>query len=686
VRAWLAAPPVPTTTTVWSAPPLVRIGEPYPLDALVGDLVAAGYERGAGARREDTFVVDGSTVRLNRARHVGPGWVIPAGEVRITLDGDHVSATSPADGVSLLPVPLATVGDLESRRDPVALDAVSPFMVPALLAIEDARFHDHVGVDPIGILRALVRTAIYGDLQGGSTLTQQLAKNLFLGPERTVQRKLKEVFYAAALESELDKDALLELYLSEVYLGHHGGMPLYGVEQAARAWFGKSAAHLTAGEAATMAGVIASPNVYSPLRSHEHALARRDQVIERMVYVRALTEDQAAAARREPLATMGAGPSASWQAPWVVDEALEQATEALGPRLSQGEAHIHTHIQLHLQRAAQRAVTEGLAELAEAHDDAADAEAALVVVRARDGGVLAMVGGRDFVKSPFHRAVDARRQAGSTVKPLTALGAFDLLPDVTPATLLQDAPLSRRFDGRTWTPTNYDGVHLGPVSVRRTIEGSRNVPAVLLSERLGAGRQKRLFQSTGLTGATDLPSAALGAFPTTPLELAGAYTVFPTNGTVHAPVLLRVITGPDGDVLFEPKPDAHSVADPVPTALTRKLLQGVMTHGTARGARLSGNLGGKTGTTDRGRDAWFVGFDPTATVSVWVGRDKADLGLSGGEAALPIWADFARDVGMPRGRFTDPAGIAATEVCTATGRPPDDACEATHTEWLATPR
>ncbi len=683
VDAWLTAPHSSAVSTVWSAPPLVRRGEPYASGELARDLLAAGYERLGEANRPDSFAQRGDTFIIQRARHDGPGFVIPEGQARITLANGHVSATSPSEGVSLRPIPLATVGDLETQRSPVTLDEVSPWMVPALLAIEDTRFHDHVGIDPVGITRALLRNLTTGDLQGGSTLTQQLAKNLFLEPERTVRRKVREVFVAAALEARLDKQELLELYLSEVYLGHQGGVALHGVEQAARAWFGKSAAHLSVGEAATIAGVIASPNVYSPLRGHEAAIERRDRVLERMVYVRALTEGQAKAARDEPLATLGAGLSAAWRAPWLVDAALDEVSSALGPGAVDSGLQVHTHVQLHLQRAAQAALSNGLARLEAEHDEAVGAEGAVAVVRARDGAVLALVGGRDFIRSPFHRAVDAWRQGGSTIKPFTALGALDRVPGVTPATVLTDAPISRRFDGQTWSPRNYDGVYLGPVSVRRMIEASRNVPAVLLSERLGLARQRVVLDDLGLSRATSLPSSALGAFPLTPLELAGAYTVFPGSGRARRPRVLRLVTDEDGQVLHSVPERSEVVAGPVATALTRRLLEGVMVEGTARSAGLRGAFGGKTGTTDRGRDAWFAGFDPELAVVVWVGKDRAVLDMTGGQAALPIWADFVRDVGMPRGRFTDPPGIVSKSICIATGAPPCPGCGATRTEWFA---
>ncbi|MCB9662489.1 MAG: transglycosylase domain-containing protein [Alphaproteobacteria bacterium] len=682
VAAWIAHPPESVPTVVWSAPVRVERGQPYPQHELVADLIAAGYEQAAKADAPGRFAVaeDGNVHIWTEGLDL-PGITVAGVRQRVRILGNGVAATEPSSGVTLRPVPLATLGDLDRRRTPVTLDDVVPELPTAVLAIEDARFHDHVGVDPVGIVRALVHNLRGRDLHGGSTLTQQLAKNLFLGRERTVRRKVREVFYAAALESLLDKDALLELYLSEVYLGHVGGVALHGVEQASRAWFGKAAGSLTVGEAATIAGVIASPNVWSPLRDAEQAARRRNQVIDRMVAVHALTEAQAELARAEGLTTIATPPSASWRAPWAVDAALEETGRLLGATFTVGAGDaVHTTVQPHLQRAAQRAVTDGLASLGDE-----DAEGAMVVLEAATGRVLALVGGKDFGTSPFNRAVRARRQPGSTVKPLMLLASLDADPALSPASRVDDDPLTVVLDGRSWSPRNYDGTHLGELPLGRALEQSRNLPFVRLARALGWPEVQRTLRAVGLSEATSLPSVALGAFPATPLEVAGAYTVLPAGGERRAPTLVHRVLGVDGAVRLTGDPLARRVATPRSAAVVTRMLQGVLDRGTAQRARslgIGGDWAGKTGTTDDGRDAWFVGFDPQVVIAAWVGQDRGSLGLAGSQAALPVWARFAGTLDERGLRFARPDTVEEVLVCDETFEPPCPSCTAKHVGWF----
>jgi len=684
VRAYLSTPPTTTPSTVWSAPMQLREGQWLRRADLVEDLLRAGFARGTPPLKPKQFREEGSTLQL----HVPPvsGATSSAVQATLTFDGDALADITSGASLSLPPTLLATLGDLEARRTPVTLDTISEWMVPALLAIEDSRFHDHVGVDPIGIARALVHNLRGGELHGGSTLTQQLAKNLFLGQQRTLRRKVKEVFYAAALEAELDKDELLVRYLSEVYLGHVGGMPLYGVEQAARAWFGISATQLSAAQAATIAGVIASPNAYSPLRNPEKALQRRDQVIDRMVYVRAIGEAEAAAARKETLATRGAIPSASWRLPWAVAAALESATANVPEFSPSGGFALYTTIQPSAQRAAVSAVHDALAQGAERHSKLTDAEAAVVAIDARTGAVVAIVGGRDYRTSSFHRAIEAWRQAGSTVKPLTLLAALEEDPALQLNTLLADEPLTLRIDGRSWSPKNYDGTYLGEVSVREAIQQSRNIPAIHLSQRLGLQDQAKAFETLGLSRTTSLPSAALGAFPVTPLELAAAYGVFPGGGVVHAPYVLDHVDTRDGDRHWSPTPTQTRLASQASTGLAQAALEGVVQAGTGRSlARMTSTsgLGGKTGTTDGGRDTWFAGYVGPWAVVTWVGLDRGDLGLTGSQAALPVWGTFIHRVHVPAQAFQGVSGLEKVSLC-ANGLPACDACPEPFEEWFRT--
>ncbi|MFT4627890.1 MAG: penicillin-binding protein 1B [Myxococcota bacterium] len=683
VEQWLERPPATTPAVVWSAPMEVRSGQQVSVSSLAADLIAAGYDRaGAVVERGDvgSFAMSGEGLKVWTRDGLSPR----PGHATVTVSEGKVVSTSPSRGVVFAPTVLATLGDPDARRQRLDLDAFSEWVEPALLAMEDSRFREHHGVDPLGVVRALARNAIVGGgVQGGSTLTQQLAKNLFLSPDRSLRRKVREVFFAAALEAELSKDALLELYLSEVYLGQMGGLPLYGVEAASRAWFGVSADQLQLHQAATIIGVIPAPNAYSPVRHAGRSQVRRDLVLSKMQADGAITPAQAEQAKAVPLALTGIAPSRVRRAPYAVDAAIDAAERSLGEGVlaSNGWA-VHTTIQPVLQRAAEQAVAEGMSALDAAYPKAAGAQVALVAIDPRDGSVVALVGGRSYATSPFNRATDAWRQAGSTVKPLTLLAALDS-GDVTPASRLEDSQLVRRFDGTTWTPANYDGRFLGEVSIRQAIEGSRNIPAIHLAELVGASRLERLLERAGLSEATSLPSASLGAFVATPLQLAGAYTAFPAGGVAHAPRLIDRFDTTDGQSLLRIEPASARLASERAAAQATDVLTGVIERGTGASASTWGvrqPAGGKTGTTDGFRDAWFVGFTPDLVVAVWVGRDRGNLGLSGSRAALPTWSRFVAASGTNTGAFPKPEGLVRVEVCEDDGRLPCPGCTSTHDE------
>jgi len=695
VAAWLAAPPPTRPSVIWSAPITVGVGQRASLAGLAGDLLAAGYDRvehlpdPPTSARIGAFSVQGDRIEVWTQAWDGPGDLsVPAGRSTVRLDQGWVVETVPRGPVRLRPTALATIGDAEARRTPVRLRDLSPWVEPALLAMEDARFRQHHGVDPVGLGRALIHNLLTdGGAQGGSTLTQQLAKNVFLTRERRVQRKVREVFFAAALEHQLSKDELLECYLSEVYLGQFGGLPLHGVEQAARAWFGVGADRLTLDQAATLAGVISAPSVYSPVRDPEAARTRRDLVLRRMVQVGAISSAEAEAASAAPVVLSGTLPGAVRRAPYAVDATVAAAEVALGDgALARDGWQVHTYLQPLLQRAAEEAVAAGAAELDAEHPEAAGAQVALVALDPRTGGVVAMVGGRDYASSMYNRAVAAHRQAGSTVKPLTLLAAIQA-GQATPSTLLDDSPITRRVQGTTWTPRNYDGVFLGQVTARQAIEGSRNIPAIHLAERVGYAELERYFERAGLDDATSWPSMALGSFDVTPMALAGAYTAFPTGGVARAPQLVDRLASADGTTTRAIDAPSERLSDARAAATAVHVLEGVLTSGT--GARagtygVRGAAGGKSGTTDNYRDAWFVGFTPTLVVAVWVGRDEGALGLSGSKAALPTWARFVAASGTLNGRFRRPDGVDEIPVCAASGQTPRSDCPEVIDEWFVT--
>lgn len=674
VEAWVHNPLAANPGVVWSAPLVLADGTPLDPADLARDLSMAGYERSSGASSPGQFDDAVSPFLVHT----------PGGErVSVRFDGDRIADATP-DDITVGRVPLAVLGDLEAHRTPVDLDELSPWVERAVTAMEDARFRSHPGVDPFGITRAVLSAFTSdGPLQGGSTLTQQLAKNLFLTQERTATRKAKEAFLALALEAHYSKDELLAIYLGEVYLGQVGGVPVHGVEQGARAFFGVGADSLDASQAATLAGIISSPNTYSPYRHPERARERRDLALRRMVDEGHLPADDARAMQEAELDIGGTVPAANRRSPWAVDLAIDQLDEALDGGIAAGY-QVHTTIDPALQRAAERAVREGLAEVSADHPEAADAQAALVAVRPSDGAIVAMVGSRDYAESPFNRASQAWRQLGSTVKPLVFATAFQADTDLTPTSLLLDEPITRRVDGTTWTPANYDHRFVGDITVRRALETSRNIPAVKVSEILGPSRLQESLREVGLSKATHLPSAALGAFPATAVEVAGAYTVFPRGGSVAEPQLITAVNDRDGSQLLTYPPQSHTALDPAAAALTTHLLEGVVDNGTGVRVRrmgVTGPVGGKTGTTDNYRDAWFVGFTPDLVVAVWVGTDQGEgTGLSGSRAAIPLWGRFVAASNQTGGAFPTEESLVSERVCSETYRIARDECPHSYVE------
>ena len=540
--------------------------------------------------------------------------------------------------------------------------------------MEDSRFFDHEGVDPIGIGRAILTNMGAGQaMQGGSTLTQQLVKNLFLTSERTYQRKAREALLSVALENLHTKEEILELYLNEVYLGQAGGAGVAGIDSAARAYFGKTAERLEVGEAAVLAGIISAPNRYSPLRHPERAIERRDLVLDRMVTRGWLTAEDATTHKAAPLQL--APSTMSWRSPWLVEAAIEHvesAVEEHGVVAGQGWS-VHTTLQPALQRIAEAAVAESAARMDADYPESSGAQIALVAVRASDGAVLAMVGGRDYIESPFNRVTSANRQIGSTIKPLTFLAALNNDHTLTPGVAIEDAPLERHYDGQTWAPGNYDGRYKGDISIRQALSESRNIPAILLAESVGMPQMSRWWKGLGLSGATALPSAALGSFEATPLELAGAYTVFPGGGRVSEPRLVTRAVNGEGETTHTNKPKLHEVASSTEAWMVTSMMESVIEDGTGRAVRrfgVEGTVAGKTGTTDNEHDAWFVGFAGDVVVAVWVGFDRGqDLGLTGGKGALPTWSRFVAWSGLPTPPHPAPEGVKAIELCKDTLEP-----------------
>ena len=690
VEARLAGPVWSTNGVVRSGPLELWPGLELSPEELARDLSAAGYARVKDPSRPGDFAVSSSDVYIHVPATKIPGYRISSAEVHVAFSGGRIRAVSPSKTVRLAPVELAGMrgADNESRH-PVSVDALPDHVVQAVLAMEDSRFFEHEGLDPIGIARAMVSNIVSdGPMQGGSTLTQQLVKNLFLTSERTLSRKAREALLALAIERTRSKEQILELYLNEVYYGQAAGASVCGVDQAARVFFGKPAARLSLGEAAVLGGIVSAPNRYSPLKHPERATERRNLTVGRMVSTGVITAEQAEAVRASPLEVH---PSVGTRrAPWFVDAAVEEVEARLGEgAVAARGLDVHTTLHPVLQRLAERAVQEGAAELDRLHPKARGAEVALVAVRVRDGAVVAMVGGRSYASSQFNRTTNGRRQLGSTVKPLTFLAALEQDPTLSPVSLVEDAPLVRTIDGRDWTPRNYDGTYKGPVTYRDALAASRNIPAVLIAEQVGMGQLQRFWKGLGLEHASSLPSASLGAFGATPLEVATAYTVFPGMGKAAPAHLVRGVLDEDGRDRW-PSPDApQRHASERAAFLATRMLERVVTNGTGRRALrygLSEGVGGKTGTTDGERDAWFAGFTDELAVAVWVGFDKGrNVGLTGAQAALPTWSRFVSSTGTAGPAFAPPASVVAVAFCPDDNQPAGEPviCADSYTEYVS---
>jgi penicillin-binding protein 1B len=565
----------------------------------------------------------------------------------------------------------------EKRRD-VPLQQIPPQMIQAVLAIEDRRFYDHVGVDPIGIASAVwdYTTGRKAYLRGGSTLTQQLIKNTFLTQERSPIRKLQDQFMALILERQLSKDQILELYLNDVWLGQRGSFAVHGVAEASRLFFAKHISNLSLSEAALIAGTIQSPPRHSPFVHPERAKERRNVVLKAMSEAGFVSAEAAERASQDPVQVVQRALEA--EAPYFVDYVSQELQEKYSAVAT--TADVYTTLDLHLQRLAQDAVRDGLVRVDEllAKRKREKAQAALIALDARTGEVLAMVGGRSYNQSQFNRATNARRQPGSVFKPFVYLAAFEHAfkegrTDITPATIVIDEPTTFMFNNEPWEPKNYEGAYDGPVTLRRALAHSRNVATIKVAETTGYGEIAALWRQVD-AGASPRAYAAisLGVFEATPLEIATAYTIFPNLGTIRPlRAISRIVSGGQDVAIRTTAPKTITRKDT--TFLVTNMMRSVLNEGTAAGARAAGftqDAAGKTGTTNDLRDAWFAGFTPELITVVWVGLDdNQPLGLSGATAALPIWTAFMSRAlaGLESPTFQTPEGIVYVDIDRDTG-------------------
>lgn len=536
------------------------------------------------------------------------------------------------------------------KRDPVPLARIPRNLITALLTTEDRSFYQHSGLYARGILRATIKNLLKGRYaEGASTLTQQLAKTLFLSPRKTIVRKLREAILALQLERRYTKDEILELYLNQIYLGSGA----YGVASAARIYFGKNVKDLTLAECALIAGLPRAPTRYSPLTDPERSIKRRNVVLAQMKATGAIDEATFQQATHEPLTTPPP-PGGSLKAAYFTDyikDALEAAVGA--DRVYKGGLTVYTTLSYHLQLAAEAAVASGMDQLdlrmKQDRLAAPRPQGALVALDIASGGILSMVGGRDEPQGGYNRATTARRQPGSAFKPVVYALAAERGFEQT-QTLL-DAPVvfHNPSQNKDWQPEDFSQTYEGEISLRWALAHSKNIPAVRLIEQLGPSAVVQFAHGLGISSELRPNlSLALGTSEVGLLELTAAYAVFANRGRYVAPFGLTEVVDADGKIIWQAKPEQRIAMSRTGAAIITDMLEAVIQEGTGRAAhaRLPGPLAGKTGTTNDFKDALFIGYSPAIAAGVWVGNDDASsLGPSetGARAALPVWIAFMQE-------------------------------------------
>ena len=674
IDARLASGYLTSRPGLYAAPRSIQVGQKLSPEKLVHALRRAGYvESAASDVWSGSFYQQPSAIEI-RPSHTNKK---QPGVVRIGFDGDKISDLT-GDGLTLESFtlePEVLSNDLSSKRgkqEVLTYSEIPPVLAHAVLAIEDRRFFDHAGVDIAGLARAILRNA--GDErlgQGGSTITQQLVKNTYLTPERTLRRKYAEAMLATALERRLSKQDIFALYCNEVYLGQRGAVAARGVREATHIFFGKELKDLTLPEAATIAGMIQGPTRYSPLRHADAAQSRRNIVLEAMARDGWISAEQAAAAAKEAIIVAPPVDSDNSLAPYFVDyvnRVAESDFDASG-----ASQRIYTTIDLELQQLAENALKHQLDRLDSVYQKRGlKPQAALVALDPRTGNVLAMVGGREYGESQLNRATDAHRQPGSTFKPFVYAAALE--DGMSPVQTFTDAPREFTYDrNKIYRPANFGGGYsMRDVTMRTGLVKSLNVVTVDVALRTGLARIANLAERFGLPKPERYPSLALGTKEVTPLQLAASYAAFLNDGRRVDPKVVAAVGEP---------PATHSAANargdqvisPTTSYMITDMLSAVVDRGTARAARgaVKGTaIAGKTGTS---RDGWFVGYTPNLVCVVWIGFDgNQQLGLTGAEAALPAWVDFVKgavalrpDLGGKN--FECPEGIEFVEIDSDTG-------------------
>ena len=701
-----------TSAKIFAAPRVVKAGAKITTSELAGELRHAGYSEKGGESPMGSYRVHGGSIEVLP----GPESYHSQEPATITVSGGQVSAiSSPSAGelaaYELEPQLVTSLFDAEqrSKRQLVKYDGIPKVLVEAVTAIEDRRFFQHSGVNPLRLVEAAwIDFTHQRHQQGGSTITMQLSRAFFLSPEKTLKRKLIEMLIAVELEQKFSKQQIFEFYANRVDLGQRGSFTISGFAEGSRSYFNKDLKDVTVPEAALLAGLIQAPSYLSPYRHPERALERRNTVLEAMLETRAITREQADKAKAAPLKLAPPNVEAS-DAPYFVDMVRDTVIGKLNEReMNEQSYRIYTTLDPELQRAAAQAVETGIKLV----DDQVtkmrtkktkvgknkyettvapgpQAQVALVAMDPHTGEIRALVGGRNYGMSQLNHAL-AKRPTGSIFKPFVYAAAMNTAIDgsptvITPASTVPDQPSTFSYGDQIYEPRNYKEEYHGDVTLRYALALSLNNATVKVAEEVGYDKVAELARSAGIASVKATPAMALGAYDATAVDMTSAYTSFANGGTRLSPVFVNSVRNAKGDIIVNFETEKKPVLDPRVAFVMTDMLQGVVNFGTAYGVRSRGFNAPAAGKTGSSHDGWFAGYTSNLLCIVWVGYDDySDLRLSGAQTAAPIWAEFMKKaVSLPafsdvRG-FSQPEGVVDVQLDKATNRLATPSCPDTYT-------
>jgi len=723
----LASGPIfASVSQIYAAPREVRVGQHLTVNFIAQDLRRAGYNANP---QLGTFTVSGDSIAVRpgpQSYYSTGGATIVTGPALSAADATGDAASAPVSSGSdstvqsitaengaqlaayqLEPQLITALSEDRNRtkRRLVTYQEIPPQMVQAVLAIEDRRFFEHGGVNYVRTAKCAVQDLLAHRMNcGGSTLTQQLARGFFLTPDKTISRKVAELMITYQLEARFNKQQIFEMYANQINIGRRGSFAINGFGEAAQAFFGKDLRQLDLAECALIAGLIQTPSFRNPYLHLDRAIARRNVVLDSMVETGAITQSQADRAKAETPHLAAPNIDAS-EAPYFVDLVHDQLSQRIGDQeLGRDSLRIYTSLDPELQRAASDAVDASIKNVDEMvrrlhrkNDSNIEyPQVALVALNPHTGQILALVGGRNYGISQLDHAV-AERPTGSIFKPFVYATAYNTslngapLDDgsvFTALTKLNDDPQDFGVNGQSYTPGNFErGEYPGMVPAAQALAHSLNIATIALAQQVGYENVAALARSAGIVSARGTPSVAIGTYNATPIDMAGAYTVFANHGVHLKPWMLASVRNANGDIVADFAPEARQVLDPRTAFLTQSLLEGVLTHGTAASVRSLGFTAPAAGKTGTEHDAWFAGYSSNLLCVVWVGNDDyTDIShglthhLQGADTAAPIWTEFMkRAIKLPQYSdmkpFTPPPdGIEMVRIDRNTWLPADDSC------------